>query len=213
VWVGNVGSARITVRCADDVRMTKPDAPKLDRAGWVALAVTATLLAVAGCTSSAKAGSTTSADGTTSALSSSPVVIAGLNASQTAAARAFGVLLAQDDALANSPNPQNSVGVGANDYAYFAVSKALVTKGIVVLQSVSWPSNIAPDVQAWITAATKAETDVAPYTAPPSASATAKPDASALAATISDVTAWSNAEARLRADFGLPPQESAPPSP
>ena len=140
-------------------------------------------------------------------------MIAGLDARQTGAAHEFGVLLAQGDALDNSPNPQNSVGVGANDYAYFAMSKALVTKAIVVLQSVSWPSNIAPDVQAWIAAVTKAEADVAPFTAPPPASTTARPDASALAATISDVTAWSNAEARLRADFGLPPQESAPPSP
>jgi hypothetical protein len=193
--------------------MTKVDARKLDRAGWVAVGVAVMLLAVAGCTSSAKAGSTTSADGTTSALTPSPVVIAGLDASQTAAAREFGLLLAQGDALDNSPNPQNSVGVGANDYAYFAVSKTLVTKAIAVLQSVKWPSNIAPDVRAWIGAVTKSEADVAPFTAPPSASTTARPDASALAASINDLTAWSNAESRLRADFGLPPEDSAPPSP
>ena len=202
----------MSVLCADDVRMTKLDAPKLDRAGWVALGVAAMLLAVAGCTSSAKAGSTISDDGTTSVLSSSQVVTVGLDASQTAAAREFGVLLAQGDALDNSPNPQNSVGVGAHDYAYFAVSKALVTKAIAVLQSVNWPSNIAPDVQAWIGAVTKAEADVAPFTAPPSASTTVRPGASALAADIDDLTAWSNAEARMRADFGLPPEESAPPA-
>lgn len=93
------------------------------------------------------------------------------------------------------------------------MSKTLVTKAIAVLRSVNWPSNIAPDVQAWIGAVTKAEADVAPFTAPPSASKTARPDASALAASINDLTAWSNAEARLRADFGLPPEDSAPPSP
>jgi hypothetical protein len=207
------GSARVPIGCADDVRMTKLDAPKLDRAGWVALGVAGMLLAVAGCTSAASAGSTASARGTTSVLNSGPVVTAQLDASQTAAAREFGVLLAQGDALGDSPNPQNSVGVGANDYANFAASKVLVMKAIVVLQSVSWPSNVAPDVQAWIAAVTKAEADVATVTALPAASATAGPGASALSATIIDLTAWSNAEASIRADFGLPPEESTPPSP
>jgi hypothetical protein len=197
---------------ADDICMTRLDAARLDRVGPIAFGVAAVLLALTGCTSSASPAPTAPAQTTGSALGSSPAVAVKLDASQAAAAREFGALMAQGDALGDAPNPQSSAGVGANDAANAAASEVLITKAIVVLKSVTWPSIVAPDVQAWIAGVTKAEAEIAAFTAFPAASKTAGPGASALAATINDLTAWSNAEARLRADFGLPPEESAPPS-
>lgn len=118
----------------------------------------------------------------------------------------------QADALNNAPNPQNSVGVGANDLANFATAKTLLTKAFLVLQGVSWPPNIAPDVHNWIASETKALADVTSFTALPSASVTASGGA-ALSAVMVDLEAASNADNRLRADFGLPPSASALASP
>jgi hypothetical protein len=80
-----------------------------------------------------------------------------------------------------------------------------------VLQSVSWPTTIAPDVQNWIASGTNAMADVAALTALPTASVTAPPGASVLSSAIHDLTAWSNADTRVRADFGLPPDKGSVP--
>lgn len=178
-----------------------------------ALSTAATLLLLAGCSSSTSSGAAASVQATASAVSSNSVFVAShLSASQASAARQFGALMLQADALNNAPNPQNSVGVGANDLANFATAKTLLTKAFLVLQGVSWPPNIAPDVHNWIASETKALADVTSFTALPSASVTASGGA-ALSAVMVDLEAASNADNRLRADFGLPPSASALASP
>jgi len=176
-----------------------------------ALSITAALVALAGCASSASPGAAASVQATASAVS--VFVSSHLSASQASAARQFGALMLQADALNNAPNPQNSTGVGANDLANFATAKTLLTQAVVVLKSVSWPSGIAPNVQTWIASETKVLADVTALTALPSASVTASPGASLLSEAIGDLDAASNADNRLRADFGLPPSASALASP
>jgi hypothetical protein len=172
------------------------------------------LLMLPGCASSGGSGAAASVRATPAALGSNSVpATSQLNASQAAAAREFGVLMLQGDALGNAPNPQNSGGVGANDLANFAATKTLVMKAIVVLQSVSWPTTIAPDVQNWIASGTSALADVAALTALPTGSVTGAPGASALSSAIHDLSAWSKADTRVRAEFGLPPDKGSVPSP
>jgi hypothetical protein len=175
-----------------------------------ALSTAVALLVLAGCSSSASPGAAASVQATASAVGSNSVFVAShLSASQASAARQFGALMSQADALNNAPNPQNSTGVGANDLANFATAKTLLTQAVVVLRSVSWPPSIAPDVQTWIASETKVPADVTAFTALPSASVTASPGASLLSEAIVDLEAASNADNRLRADFGLPPSASA----
>lgn len=171
------------------------------------------MLVLAGCSPSGSPGAAASVQATASAVGPNSVSMGShLSASQASAARQFGALMSQADALNNAPNPQNSAGVGANDLANFATAKTLLTKAVLVLQGVTWPPNIAPDVHNWIASETKALADVTAFTALPSASVTASAGA-ALSAVIVDLEAASNADNRLRAEFGLPPSASALASP
>lgn len=177
------------------------------------LSAVVALLVLVGCSSPSR-GAAASAQATASAVGSNSAFVAShLSASQASAARQFGALMLQADALNNAPNPQNSVGVGANDLANFATAKTLLTKAFLVLQGVTWPPNIAPDVHTFIASETKVLADVTSFTALPSASVTASPGASLLSEAIVDLEAASNADNRLRADFGLPPSASALASP
>lgn len=179
-----------------------------------ALSTAAALLLLAGCSSSTSSGAAASAQATASAVGSNSAFAAShLSASQASAAHQFGALMLQADALNNAPNPQNSAGVGANDLANFATAKTLLTKAFLVLQGVTWPPNLAPDVHTFIASETKTLADVTALTALPSASVTASPGASLLSEAIIDLEAASNADSRLRADFGLPPSASALASP
>jgi hypothetical protein len=130
-----------------------------------------------------------------------------LNEAQAAAASEFRSLLLQADAV-NAYSSSEPGDERVNDQANLVTYTALLAKAANVLKSVTWPASIAADVQPWIASTRSTFTDAAALLALPSGSANAPANAGMVDKTFKDMIAFDDANERIRADFGLPPDQT-----